>query len=1389
MTSNNAANTGSTLANGGTSRIDEILVEGTAAPTNSINTPTFATTALCASTAASLDVTFMATGTFTAGNTFNIQLSNGSGVFPSMPVVIGSISNTVTTAQTVTTTIPAGTASGTGYLIRVVADGPATTSSPASAALTIVSNPTLAIAPTTTQTFVAGGSGSLLTATETPVAAGNTRVWQVSSTSGGTFSNISPAQTGVTYTPTFATVGTYFVRVLSTFAACAAVTSNEVEIDVTNPVPTITGISPSQAMAGSPDFTLTITGTNFVAASTTTFNGVSRVTTYVSATQLTVAVLAADVATVGNYNVAVTNASGTTAATAASTFAVLPQPTGTACLTQDFENATFPPTGWLTSGATRSTAAGDIKTGSGAAIFGSNTGTLTTATLVNPNLLTFALGRSTNTTVKSLIVEVSTTTQTGTFTPVATYDHSNVPSGSYDVYYVDLSAYATTAQVWVRFRKASSTTSPWRLDDVNVYCSASAPAPKIDVTQGATAIPSGTGSYAFASTGVGTTTDATFTISNNGTDDLLLSGTPAVAVTGADASQFSITQQPASTTLTPSGTTSATTFVVRFQPTTTGAKTAGISIANNDSNKNPYTFALTGTGLNVTPTLTATQNTLTFTTTAGQAATQSYVLTGSNLAANAAVAISSNNASLQVSTNGGISFAATATATTTASGTLSQTVQVRFTAPATVGSGSATISNTTGSLSAPVAVTTTTAIPLASAPGLLLLEDNFNYASGTLLSANGWAVHSGITGTNGDAPTTVAGNLTNISYPTGPLASNANHVSSIGTSTDVNKGFTALTGSNTVYYSVLLNIPTGGTRTDYFLHFLERTNTAGTSVKNFRAKLFARSGTAANTFNLGVSITSNPNETPAPSYSTAEYAEGQSYLVVVKYVFVPGGNDAVSLFVFDNATAAPVTEPATAIASLQQANNATFALPNGIAIRQTTTSPYIDIDGIRVATGWGAAVGNPVYTAATAVINAGNYYALTMNDAAALLTPNGNANVESALTLTNGFINTTATNSLTLYQTATVSGGSSTSYVNGPVLRPLGIIAATTTPLSFTFPVGKGNFYRPITLSLTEHKAPSVYTATQTEVNPNRTLASGSGLGTAPLARVSSKRFYTVTSSNTTAGNFTGTVTLSFGAEDYVNVPSSTDFVIAKRDATGPFANQWTNLGRSGNTGTDSGAGGPSVAGTLTSASFSDFSDFVLGAQNDLSNTNVLAATNPLPVELTRFSAQRQADKTVAVKWATASEKNSARFEVQRSLNGREFATIDTVAAQGSSTRPTAYGTLDKAAPAALLYYRLRQVDLDGTSALSPVVTVLGAGQQAAKVPLYPNPAHSRISFIAAAATPYRVLNQLGQPLLHGTTEAGTASIGLEALPTGLYFLELQTATGRTVQKFEKTTE
>lgn len=74
-----------------------------------------------------------------------------------------------------------------------------------------------------------------------------------------------------------------------------------------NPTPTITAISPNNAMAGGAGFTLTINGMNFVAASMVNFGGTTPVTTFVSATQLTAAIPASAVASAGSAAVTVAN--------------------------------------------------------------------------------------------------------------------------------------------------------------------------------------------------------------------------------------------------------------------------------------------------------------------------------------------------------------------------------------------------------------------------------------------------------------------------------------------------------------------------------------------------------------------------------------------------------------------------------------------------------------------------------------------------------------------------------------------------------------------------------------------------------------------------------------------------------------------------------------------------------------------------------------------------------------------------------------------------------------------------------------------------------------------------------------------------------------------------
>ena len=248
------------------------------------------------------------------------------------------------------------------------------------------------------------------------------------------------------------------------------------------------------------------------------------------------------------------------------------------CLTEAF--ASVLPSGWIQTSVTFA----------GYADFSLNTGSLTTVAVANPNTLTFTLTRTANATDKTMLVEVSTTSQSSGFTTVATYNHSNTTSAGTTSCSVDLSAYTASSVVYIRFTKSSSTTSYWRLDDVNVFCT---PSPEINVKQGAANLASGSGNYSFGTITQGNSSSAiTFTVENTGSASLSLSGTPKVAISG-HTSDFTIDQTATSSTVSAAG---STTFTITFNPTTTGTRTATISIANSDANENPYTFTVTGIG-------------------------------------------------------------------------------------------------------------------------------------------------------------------------------------------------------------------------------------------------------------------------------------------------------------------------------------------------------------------------------------------------------------------------------------------------------------------------------------------------------------------------------------------------------------------------------------------------------------------------------------------------------------------------------------------------------------------------------------------------------------------------------------------------------------------------
>ncbi|MBH8559362.1 RCC1 domain-containing protein [Hymenobacter negativus] len=179
-----------------------------------------------------------------------------------------------------------------------------------------------------------------------------------------------------------------------------------------------------------------------------------------------------------------------------------------------------------------------------------------------------------------------------------------------------------------------------------------------------------------------------------------------------------------------------------------------------------------------------------------------------------------------------------------------------------------------------------------------------------------------------------------------------------------------------------------------------------------------------------------------------------------------------------------------------------------------------------------------------------------------------------------------------------------------------------------------------------------------------------------------------------------------------------------------------------------------------------------LAVTDHFSEFYLTGSPTPLPVELLSFTAEKRGT-TVALAWATASEKNSDRFEVERSRDGRSFERIGQVAAAGSSTSVRRYDFLDRQYPGETnhLYYRLRQVDLDGTFSYSPARTVTVGGP--ATLALFPNPTHGGAATLTGAApsTTVRVYDALGREVLAATADAnGTAALVLPAgLPTGVY--------------------
>lgn len=166
------------------------------------------------------------------------------------------------------------------------------------------------------------------------------------------------------------------------------------------------------------------------------------------------------------------------------------------------------------------------------------------------------------------------------------------------------------------------------------------------------------------------------------------------------------------------------------------------------------------------------------------------------------------------------------------------------------------------------------------------------------------------------------------------------------------------------------------------------------------------------------------------------------------------------------------------------------------------------------------------------------------------------------------------------------------------------------------------------------------------------------------------------------------------------------------------------------------------------------------------------------PITLLNFNGVLNADKQVQLSWTTATEQNNKEFQVEMSRDGVNFIQIGKVPGKGNSSNNQSYGYLYTTPQPGISYYRLRQVDLDGKSTYTKIITV-NAGKGVSVAPsLYPVPANSKITVNFGQVLDkgsIEILSANGQ-LIRRETISGTAvrkDVDITALPKGNYFIRL----------------
>jgi Secretion system C-terminal sorting domain len=200
-------------------------------------------------------------------------------------------------------------------------------------------------------------------------------------------------------------------------------------------------------------------------------------------------------------------------------------------------------------------------------------------------------------------------------------------------------------------------------------------------------------------------------------------------------------------------------------------------------------------------------------------------------------------------------------------------------------------------------------------------------------------------------------------------------------------------------------------------------------------------------------------------------------------------------------------------------------------------------------------------------------------------------------------------------------------------------------------------------------------------------------------------------------------------------------------------------------------------AALLSSNSFYKIGSYKLNTTPDTLYSNIAKIVGDgLPIKLKNYQVALTAQKQISNIWTTDSEVNTLHFNVQRSIDGKNFATIGTVAAKGFGE----YSFIDALGNFVQLpnklYYRLEIVDIDGKTSFSSTKIV---GLNPKTVSIYPNPASNFVNIDCFEAKQIIIVDCLGKTV----KQVNTQQVNTQQLAKGVYIVKAILNTGEIIAK------